>query len=98
MAVQFLHGQILTCCQFPEPGMQRIQFLTVLFLFFVGLLWLERNVWTGNKDGIRHCQQFVINYEDSVRRRSQMEQEAAMRDSIGRLMVQQSEDIRKKMK
>lgn len=61
-------------------------------------IWLEHNVWAGNKDGIRHCQQFVINYEDSVRRRSQMEQEAAMRDSIGRLMIQQSEDIRKKMR
>ena len=24
------------------------------------LIWLERNVWAGNKDGIRHCQQFVI--------------------------------------
>ena len=62
------------------------------------VIWLERNVWAGNKDGIRHCQQFVINYEDSVRRRSQMKQEAAMRDSIGRLMIQQSEDIRKKMR
>ena len=62
------------------------------------VIWLERNVWTGNKDGIRHCQQFVINYEDSIRRRYQMEQEAAMRDSIGRLMIQQSKDIRKKMK
>ena len=38
------------------------------------------------------------NYEDSVRRRYQMEQEAAMRDSIGRLMIQQSMDIRKKIK
>ena len=28
------------------------------------------------------CQQFVINYEDSVRRRYQMEQEAAMRMSM----------------
>lgn len=35
------------------------------------------------------------NYEDSICRRSQMEQEAAMRDSIGRLMIQQSKDIRK---
>ena len=62
------------------------------------VIWLERNVWTGNKDGIRHCQQFVITYEDSIRRRYEMEQEAAMRDSIGRLMIQQSKDIRKKMK
>ena len=62
------------------------------------VIWLERNVWAGNKDGIRHCQQFVVNYEDSIRRRYEMEQEAAMRDSIGRLMIQQSKDIRKKMK
>ena len=62
------------------------------------VIWLERNVWAGNKDGIRHCQQFVINYEDSVRRRHLMEQEATMRDSIGRLMIQQSRDIRKKLK
>ena len=62
------------------------------------VIWLERNVWAGNKDGIRHCQQFVINYEDSIRRRYEMEQEATMRDSIGRLMIQQAKDIRKKMK
>lgn len=62
------------------------------------VIWLERNVWTENKEGIRHCRQFVINYEDSIRRRYEMEQEAAMRDSIGRLMIQQSKDIRKKMK
>ena len=62
------------------------------------VIWLERNVWAGNKDGIRQCQQFVINYEDSIRRRHQMEQEAIMRDSIGRLMIQQSKDIRRKMK
>ena len=62
------------------------------------VIWLERNVWAGNKDGIRHCQQFVINYEDSIRRRYEMEQEAAMRDSIGRLMIRQSQDIKKKLK
>ena len=62
------------------------------------VIWLERNVWAGNKDGIRHCQQFVINYEDSIRRRYQMEQEAAMRDSIGRLMIRQSQDIKKKLR
>lgn len=62
------------------------------------VIWLGRNVWTGNKEGIRYCRQFVINYENSIRRRYEMEQEAAMRDSIGRLMIQQSKDIRKKMK
>ena len=61
------------------------------------VIWLERNVWAGNKDGIRHCQQFVINYEDSVRHRHQMEQEATMRDSIGRMMIRQSQDIKKKL-
>ena len=24
------------------------------------VIWLERNVWAGNEDGIRQCQQFVI--------------------------------------
>ena len=43
------------------------------------------------------CQQFVINYEDSVRRRYQMEHEAAMRDSIGRLMIRQSKEIKKRL-
>ena len=62
------------------------------------VIWLERNVWKGNKDGIRQCQQFVINYEDSVRRRYEMMQDAAMRDSIGRLMIRQSQDIKKKLK
>ena len=51
-----------------------------------------------NDDGIRQCQQFVINYEDSIRHRYEMEQEAAMRDSIGRLMIQQSQDIKNKLK
>ena len=26
----------------------------------VNVIWLERNVWRGNDDGIRRCQQFVI--------------------------------------
>ena len=64
----------------------------------VNVIWLERNVWRGNKNGIRQCQQFVINYEDSIRRRQQMEQEAVMRDSIGRLMIRQSQDIKKRLK
>ena len=64
----------------------------------VNVIWLERNVWQGNDEGIRQCQQFVINYEDSVRRRYEMMQDAAMRDSIGRLMIRQSQDIRKKLK
>ena len=61
------------------------------------VIWLERNVWAGNKDGIRQCQQFVINYEDSVRHRYEMMQDAAMRDSIGRMMIRQSQDIKKKL-
>lgn len=41
---------------------------------------------------------FVINYEDSIRRRYEMMQDAAMRDSIGHLMIRQSQDIKKKLK
>lgn len=63
----------------------------------VNVIWLERNVWRGNDDGIRWCQQFVINYEDSVRRRYEMEHEAAMRDSIGRQMIKQSEIIKSEL-
>ena len=63
----------------------------------VNVIWLERNVWRGNDKGIRQCKQFVINYEDSIRRRQQMEYKATMRDSIGRLMIRQSKEIRKKM-
>ena len=63
----------------------------------VNVIWLERNVWRGNDKGIHQCQQFVINYEDSVRRRYQMEHEAAMRDSIGRLMIRQSKEIKKRL-
>ena len=37
------------------------------------------------------------NYEDSVRRRYQMEHDAAMRDSIGRLMIRQSKEIKKRL-
>ena len=64
----------------------------------VNVVWLERNVWRGNDKGIRQCQQFVINYEDSIRRRYEMMQDAAMRNSIGRLMIRQSQDIKKKLK
>ena len=62
------------------------------------VIWLERNVWTGNKDGIRHCQQFVINYEDSIRRRHQMEQRAAQNDSTAKRLMRESEQIRKDLR
>ena len=80
------------------PGLKYRTLRATLPANNANVIWLECNVWAGNKDGIRHCQQFVINYEDSIRRRHLMEQEATMRDSIGRLMIQQSKDIRKKMK
>ena len=62
------------------------------------VIWLERNVWAGNKDGIRHCQQFVINYEDSIRRRHQMEQRAAQNDSTAKRLMRESEQIRKDLR
>ena len=62
------------------------------------VIWLERNVWTGNKDGIRHCQQFVINYEDSIRRRYQMEIEAQQREQKGQRLMRESDSIRKRLK
>ena len=62
------------------------------------VIWLERNVWTGNKDGIHHCQQFVINYEDSVRRRHKMEVAAQQREQEGRRLMRESDSIRKKLK
>ena len=62
------------------------------------VIWLEHNVWAGNKDGIRHCQQFVINYEDSIRRRYEMEQRAARNDSTAKRLMQESEQIRKDLR
>ena len=62
------------------------------------VIWLERNVWAGNKDGIRHCQQFVINYEDSIRRRYQMEIEAQQREQKGQRLMRESDNIRKRLK
>ena len=59
------------------------------------VIWLERNVWAGNKDGIRHCQQFVINYEDSIRRRHQMEIAAQQREQEGQRLMRESDSIRK---
>ena len=53
------------------------------------VIWLERNVWAGNKDGIRHCQQFVINYEDSIRRRHQMEMAAQQREQEGQRLMRE---------
>ena len=62
------------------------------------VIWLERNVWAGNKDGIRHCQQFVINYEDSIRRRKQMEIAAHQRELEGQRLIRESDSIKKKLK
>ena len=62
------------------------------------VIWLEHNVWAGNKDGIRHCQQFVINYEDSIRRRNQMEVAAQQREQEGQRLMRESDSIRKKLK
>ena len=62
------------------------------------VIWLERNVWAGNKDGIRHCQQFVINYEDSIRRRYQMEMAAQQQEQEGQRLMRESDSIRKKLK
>ena len=59
------------------------------------VIWLDRNVWAGNKDGIRQCQQFVINYEDSVRRRYEMEQQVAKKDSTAKRLMMESDKIRK---
>ena len=59
------------------------------------VIWLERNVWAGNEDGIRQCQQFVINYEDSVRRRYEMEQQVAKKDSTAKRLMMESDKIRK---
>ncbi len=59
------------------------------------VIWLERNVWAGNKDGIRQCQQFVINYEDSVRRRYEMEQQVAKKDSTAKRLMMESDKIKK---
>ena len=59
------------------------------------VIWLERNVWAGNKDGIRHCQQFVINYEDSIRRRHQMEIAAQQREQESQRLMRESDSIKK---
>jgi hypothetical protein len=62
------------------------------------VIWLERNVWAGNKDGIHQCQQFVINYEDSIRRRHQMEVAAQQREQESQRLMRESDSIRKKLK
>ena len=62
------------------------------------VIWLERNVWAGNKDGIRQCQQFVINYEDSIRRRYEMEQKAERNDNAAKRLMRESEKIRKNLR
>ena len=62
------------------------------------VIWLERNVWEGNKDGIHHCQQFVINYEDSIRRRHQMEMAAQQREQEGQRLMRESDSIKKQLR
>lgn len=43
----------------------------------------------------RHCQQFVINYEDSIRRRHQMEMAAQQREQEGQRLMRESDSIKK---
>ena len=62
------------------------------------VIWLERNVWAGNKDGIRHCLQFVVNYEDSIRRRHQMEVAAKQREQEGQRLIHESDSIKKQLR
>ena len=62
------------------------------------VIWLERNVWDGNKDGIHHCQQFVVNYEDSIRRRHQMEMAAQQREQEGQRLMRESDSIKKELR
>lgn len=62
------------------------------------VIWLERNVWAGNKEGIRHCQQFVINFEDSVRCRHQMEVAAQQREQEGQRLMRESDSIKKQLR
>ena len=62
------------------------------------VIWLERNVWAGNKDGIHHCQQFVVNYEDSIRRRHQMEMAAQQREQEGQRLMRESDSIKKELR
>ena len=62
------------------------------------VIWLEHNVWAGNEDGIRHCQQFVINYEDSIRCRHQMEVAAQQREQEGQRLMRESDSIKKQLR
>ena len=62
------------------------------------VIWLERNVWSGNKEGIRHCQQFVVNHEDSIHRRHQMEVAAQLREQEGKRLIRESENIKKQLR
>ncbi len=62
------------------------------------VIWLERNVRPGNKEGIRHCQQFVINFEDSIRRRHQMEVAAQQRQQEGQRLMRESDSIKKQLR
>ena len=62
------------------------------------VIWLERNVWTGNEDSIHQCQQFVINYEDSIRRRHQMEVAAQQREQEGQRLMRASDSIKKQLR
>lgn len=62
------------------------------------VIWLERNVWTGNEDSIHQCQQFVINYEDSIRRRHQMEVAAQQREQEGQRLMRESDSIKKQLR
>ena len=62
------------------------------------VVWLERNVWAGNEDGIHRCRQFVINYEDSICRRHQMEMAAQQREQEGQRLLRESESIKNELK
>jgi hypothetical protein len=57
-----------------------------------------RTVPADPKDGIRHCLQFVVNYEDSIRRRHQMEVAAKQREQEGQRLIHESDSIKKQLR
>ena len=68
------------------------------FDFSLGLFDTNNPVYDPAEEEFRHCQQFVINYEDSIRRRYEMEQRATQNDSTAKRLMRESEQIRKNLR
>lgn len=70
---------------------------TKLPVDFGVVVWLDQNINEANGDAVKATRKAVAHYEDSVRRRIQMELVARQKDSIANVLIQDAERIKNEL-